>query len=138
MPASRRQRQKTYSQHPFEERMRAIELYQQGKNSKEIARLMGLDDSMVRAWVRKWKANGTEALRPYRRGNNIRPCLQRERRSENENQYKQAYRVFATSLEPVASIARRFRFDYHSFLYHVQRYHPELVELRESLRTEAI
>ena len=138
MPASRRQRQKTYSQHPFEERMRAIELFQQGNNSKQIAGLMGLDDSMVRAWIRKWKANGTEALQPYRRGNNIRPCLQRERRSENENQYKQAYRVFATSLEPVASIARRYRFDYHSFLYHVQRYHPELVELRESLRTEAI
>lgn len=135
MPSDTIQKKKTYTPHPFEERMRAIELYRQGNTSKRIAALMGLDDSMIRAWIRKWKTYGADALQPYRRGVNLRPCLQRDRRSENEDQFKQAYGAFATSLESVASIARRYDLDYHSFMYHIRRYHPELSEQRKRLRS---
>ena len=42
--------------------------------------------------------------------------------------------VISTTLEPVASITRRFDLDYHSFKYHVERYYPELVAQRTALR----
>lgn len=129
-----RQEKKSYTSHPFQERMRVVELYLQGLGSKKIALAMGLDDSMVRSWIRKYKAYGADALQPYWRGPKVLPCLQSERRTENEEIFSKAYPAYAFSLEPVASIARRFQFDYHSFKYHVQRYHPELVARRESLK----
>lgn len=112
----------------------AVEMYQHGNGCKKIARVLGLDDSMVRSWLRKYKAYGAEALQPYWRGPKVAPCIQRDRRRENEELFSKAYPAYAFSLEPVASIARRYQFDYHSFKYHVQRYHPELVARRESLK----
>lgn len=129
-----RQEKKSYTSHPFQERMQVVELYLQGNGCKKIAQIMGLDDSMVRSWIRKYKAYGAEALQPYWRGPKVPPCLQIERRTENEELFSKAYPAYAFSLEPVASIARRFQIDYHSFKYHVQRYHPELVARRESLK----
>ncbi len=137
MPVEETMQKKRYNAHSFQERMRVIDLYLQGNGCKKIARAMALDDSMVRAWIRKYKAFGADALRPYWRGPKVPPCMQRDRRSENELLFRQAYPVYASSLEPVASIARRFQIDYHSFKYHVQRYHPELVARRESLKADA-
>ena len=124
----------TRTRHSFQERLKVVELYQQGNGCKKIARMLGLDDSMVRSWLRKYKAYGAEALRPYWRGPKVASFIQSDRRRENEDLFRQAYPAYVSSLEPVASIARRFRIDYHSFKYHVQRYHPELVQLRETLR----
>lgn len=134
MPVAHTQEKRTYTSHPFQERMQVVELYLQGNGCKKIARMMNLDDSMVRSWIRKYKAYGPDALRPYWRGPKVDAFLQQNRRTENERLFKDAYPVYATSLEPVASIARRFQIDYHSFKYHVQRYHPELVARRERLK----
>ena len=40
-------RSQTYQSHPLSERIRVVELYEQGLSSKRIARQLGLDDSMV-------------------------------------------------------------------------------------------
>ena len=109
-------------------------MYCNGMGSKRIASALGIDDSMVRAWLRKYRKYGLDSLRPYQRVGKETNSLTRVHRSENEHKFKQAYVAFVSSLEPVASITRRYRLDYHSFQYHVQRYHPELVEKRNRLK----
>ena len=59
-------------------------------------------------------------------------------RSERDDLFALAFIDYASSLEPVASITRRFGLDYHAFKYHVERYHPELVARRNRLRTSAV
>lgn len=49
--------------------------------------------------------------------------------------YRCACKTYANSLEPVASIARRYGFDYHALRYHIMRYRPDLVEQRNRLKT---
>lgn len=128
---------KAYRPHPYSERLKAISMYEEGMGSKRIAAALGVDDSMVRSWLRKYRTHGLDALRPYAR-RNPKPVegKQHVRRRENEDQFKDAYLVFSSTLEPVASITRRFNLDYHSFKYYVERYHPELVTQRESLRVQ--
>lgn len=127
------EQRKKYRQHPFSERLKAVELYKKGYTSKRIGHLMDLDDSMVRRWVRKYRAKGVEALRPYSRSTENGHVGERTGRSKNELLFYPAYEVYSSSLEPVASIARRYQFDYLSFKYHVERYHPELVAKRTRL-----
>ena len=122
---------RTYRQHPFSERLKVVELYERGYGSKWIGRTMGLDDSLVRGWLRKYRARGLGALRPYSRsGESGLTCG----RACAEKKFQQAYEVYSSSLEPVASIARRYQLDYHAFRYHVERYHPELKARRASLK----
>ena len=119
--------QRVYRSHPYSERVRAVALYKEGFGSKRIGRIMEIDDSMVRSWIRKYRAGGIEALRPYVR-ESARPV-------DEDALFESALRTFSTTLEPVASITRRYRLDYHSFKYRVERYHPDLVLQRESLRS---
>ena len=125
---------KPYKSHPFSERLKAVTMYCNGMGSKRIALALGIDESMVRAWLRKYRKYGLDSLRPYQRVGKETNSLTRVHRLENEHKFKQAYVAFASSLEPVASITRRYRLDYHSFQYHVQRYHPVLVEKRNRLK----
>ena len=120
--------------HDFQERKRVVELYQSGLGSKRIAQEMGLDDSMVRMWLRKYRAHGLESLQPYWREGREVHCLRLSRREENERSFQPAFVAFSTTLEPVASITRRYGLDYQNFKYHVERYHPELVESRRQLK----
>ena len=131
MTTEQKQTERKNRPHPFSERKRAVELYGQGLSSSQVARTMGIDASMIRDWVRRYRAHGLEALRPYYRiGQESRPALRWE---EKERQYSPAYEAFSTTLEPVASITRRHGLDYYGFTYHIHRYHPELEEQRSNL-----
>lgn len=127
---------KAYRPHPYSERLMVVSLYKQGWRSRRIALHLNLDDSMVRSWLRKYRSFGEESLRPYIRRETPVPGKQHMRRMENEDQFQAAFLVFSSTLEPVASITRRYNLDYHSFKYHLKRYHPELIEKRESLRIQ--
>ena len=131
-------RKRTYTQHPFSVRKRAVELYNEGHNSREISQLLQVDDSMVRAWVRKYRKYGEAALQPYWRKASVldsQPVVTFLK--DRDLLFSSAFIDYAYSLEPVASITRRFGLDYHAFKYHVERYHPELVERRNLLRKNA-
>ena len=131
MPTEQKQTERKNRPHPFSERKRAVELYERGLSSRQVALKMGIDASMVRAWVRRYRAHGLDALRPYYRvGKEARPALHWE---EKERQYSPAYEAFSTTLEPVASITRRYGLDYYGFTYHIRNYHPELEEKRNNL-----
>ena len=131
MPTEQKQMERKNRPHPFSERKRAVELYEQGLSSRQISRTMGIDASMIRDWVRRYRAHGLEALRPYYRiGQESRPALRWE---EKERQYSPAYEAYSTTLEPVASITRRYGLDYYGFTYHIRNYHPELIEQRSRL-----
>ena len=54
---------RTYKRHPFSEKEQAVYLYLSGLGSKRIARQMGLDASMVRKWLRRYRASGLEGLK---------------------------------------------------------------------------
>lgn len=124
---------KRASSHSFAERKRVVELYQSGLGSKRIAQAMHLDDSTVRLWLRKYRTYGLESLRPYWRRDKKTDGIRASRREENERTFQTAFSAYATTLEPVASITRRYGLDYQSFVYHLKRYHPELWEQRRKL-----
>ena len=131
MPTEQKKTKRKYVLHPFSERKRVVELHEQGLSSRQIARATGVDASMVRAWVRRYRAHGLDALRPYYHvGKETRPALHWE---EKERQYSPAYEAFSTTLETVASITRRYGLDYYGFTYHIRNYHPELKERRSRL-----
>lgn len=131
MPTEQKQTERKNRPHPFSERKRAVELYGQGLSSGQVARKMGIDASMIRDWVRRYRAHGLEALRPYYRiGQESRPALRWE---EKERQYSPAYEAYSTTLETVASITRRYGLDYNGFTYHIRNYHPELEAQRNAL-----
>ncbi|MER6312049.1 helix-turn-helix domain-containing protein, partial [Streptomyces sp. NPDC001657] len=44
-------------------RVRAAELFGQGRTSTEIARMLGVSDESGRRWRRVWEEGGTDALR---------------------------------------------------------------------------
>ncbi|WP_369209247.1 helix-turn-helix domain-containing protein, partial [Streptomyces sp. PU-14G] len=44
-------------------RVRAAELFGQGRANAEIARMLGVSDESVRRWKRAWEKGGTDALR---------------------------------------------------------------------------
>ncbi|RDV46413.1 helix-turn-helix domain-containing protein [Streptomyces sp. IB2014 011-12] len=45
------------------QRVRAAELFGQGRTSAEVARLLEVSDESVRRWRRVWEEGGTDALR---------------------------------------------------------------------------
>lgn len=57
-----------YKRHPFSEKEKVVNLYLSGLGSKLIARQMGLDSSMIRKWLRTYRASGLEGLQPAPRG----------------------------------------------------------------------
>ena len=132
MAKDRTQTKRNRTAHSFEERKRVVELFESGLSSKRIARNLGLDDAMVRSWIRKYRATGLESLRPYWRSSRSDrpPGLRESRWQENERQFALAFEVYATSLESASSIARRYGLVYQRVMYHLNRYHPELVEQR--------
>ncbi|MFI1184423.1 helix-turn-helix domain-containing protein, partial [Streptomyces sp. NPDC020799] len=44
-------------------RMRAVELFEQGRSQAEIARMVGIHPESVRRWKRLWERGGLESLR---------------------------------------------------------------------------
>ncbi|PKV90017.1 transposase [Streptomyces sp. TLI_146] len=44
-------------------RMRAVELFEQGRADSEVARMVGIHPESVRRWKRLWEQGGVEALR---------------------------------------------------------------------------
>ena len=127
---------RAYIRHLYSEKVRVVNLYLSGLGSKRIARETGLDDSLIRLWLRRYKTGGMEALsseRSARKENSTSTRL--ENREKKNEQFKDALIVFATTLEPVASITRRYKLDYRGFMYHVERHRPDLMLRRESLKT---
>ncbi|GAA2923006.1 hypothetical protein GCM10010446_03910 [Streptomyces enissocaesilis] len=45
-------------------RVRAAELFDQGRSGAEIARTLGVSEESVRRWKRVWEEGGADALRP--------------------------------------------------------------------------
>ena len=132
-PKTPARRKRHYRSHSFSEREKVVGLYEQGYGSKLIAKQMKLDDSMVRAWLRKYRAGGLNALLLSCRPIKDRTTLV-NRRKEKDRLFGDAMEAFSTSLESVASITRRFQINYATFRYHVWRHHPELLEKRKQLR----
>ena len=124
-----------YTRHPVSEREQVVRLYESGLGSKRIARETGLDDSMIRQWLRRYRASGLEGLRPKQPSSGgLRTGARLTGRARKDAQFGEAYRVYATTLEPAASIARRFHLDYRGFKYHIDHHHTELKERRERLK----
>lgn len=117
--------------HGFEQRKRVVELYHAGFSSRKIAKLLHLDDSSVRLWLRRYRSNGMESLQPYWR--NPSHGTNASKREEKERKFQPAFPAYGDTLESVLSIARRYDFNYHSFKYYIEHYHPELVARRRHL-----
>lgn len=126
---------RSYIRHPFSERKWVVDLYESGLGSKRIAQETGLDDSMVRQWLRCYRSFGLDALVPMRGdARKNASSIRNAARARKDQRYDEAFRVFATTLEPIASIARRYQLEYRNFKYHIEHHHPELVAKRTALR----
>lgn len=125
---------RSYKRHPFAERKKVVEFYESGLSSKRIASKLGIDDSMVRSWIRKYRKYGLDSLQPYWRKKNESILRTPSLRIQDEQLFKEACTAYGNSLEPLASITRRHGLNYASFRYYLFRYQPELVARRASLK----
>lgn len=53
-----------YKSYTFEDRLRAISMKEAGMSSLEIGERMGIDSSLIRGWVRRYRKDGTDGLKP--------------------------------------------------------------------------
>ncbi|WP_329433054.1 helix-turn-helix domain-containing protein [Streptomyces sp. NBC_01280] len=44
-------------------RVRAVEMFEQGRSTSEVARIAGMHPESVRRWKRRWEQGGVDALR---------------------------------------------------------------------------
>lgn len=117
-------------------RQAAVKLYRQGYGSKRISHVIGVDPATIRHWLRRYRQGGLESLRPYRRNPSEEVVAAREELFRSrEAAFAEALSVYASTLEPVLSIARRFGLDYDAFRHPTLRYHPDLVARRDLLKT---
>ena len=114
-------------------RSRVILLSERGMHSNELSEMTGIDASVIRRWLRRYRTYGRVSLQPFWRPDRPKDT-RRVVHAGKDQVFQNACDAYATSREPVASITRRFGLDYHSFKYHVERYHPELVEVRSRLK----
>ena len=134
MPTEQIQPKRKTRAHPFSERKRVVELYESGLGSKRIAQALDLDDSMVRRWLRLYRASGLEALRPcYNVGVEPGAGDRMTHWEKTELEFQPAYELYTTTLESVTMITRRCGLNYQRFIHHLRRYHPELIEQRNRL-----
>ena len=116
-------------------RMGVIALAGQGLSSHAISERTGIDASVIRRWLRRYREYGQCSLQPY-----WRPTCRESSRSalcaNKDLLFQEAYEAYVKSRESVASITRRFNLNYHSFKYYVERYHPELVAARARTRAK--
>lgn len=57
---------RTYRQHSLEEKRLVLELHEFGMGSKAIGRLLEIDSSMIRAWLRSYRQFGIAGLEKKR------------------------------------------------------------------------
>ena len=134
MPTKQTQMKRKYKAHPFSERKRVVELYESGCSIRQISRALDLGYNMIRQWLQLYRDSGLEALQPcYNLGVEPAPGVRATRWEENERDFSPAFVLYATTLEPAAVITRRYGLDYQSFVYHLRRYHPELMRQRSLL-----
>ena len=55
-------------------RKRAIELFRQGYNRREIAEILGVNRNTVCAWVKKYHEHGINGLKIKKRGRKVGSC----------------------------------------------------------------
>ena len=134
MPTKQTQMKRKYKAHPFSERKRVVELYESGWSIRQISRTLDLGYNMIRQWLRLYRDSGLEALQPcYNLGVEPAPGVRATRWEANERDFSPAFVLYATTLEPTAVITRRYGLDYQSFVYHLRKYHPELMRQRSRL-----
>ena len=134
MPTKQTQMKRKYKAHPFSERTRVVELYESGCSIRQISRALDLGYNMIRQWLQLYRDSGLEALQPcYKLGVEPGPGPRATRREANERDFSPAFVLYATTLEPASIITRRYGLDYQSFVYHLRKYHPELMRQRSRL-----
>lgn len=57
-----------YRSYSFDDRLKAVSMSEQGMSSLAISRVMGIDSSLIRGWIRRYKKEGLDGLKhkPYR------------------------------------------------------------------------
>ena len=134
MPNEQTHTKRKYKAHPFSERKRVVELYESGCSIRQISRTLDLGYNMISLWLRQYRDSGLEALQPcYNLGVEPGPGVRATRWEANERVFSPAYELYATTLEPASMITRRYGLDYQSFVYHLRKYHPELMRQRSRL-----
>lgn len=121
----------TRTRHSIAERMKVVELYGQGLGSKRIAREMGIDDSLIRAWLRKYRTFGECALLPYWRCPKDTQTISIPANLENDDLFQHALIEYTRTLKSMASITRLYGLNYQAFRYQVIHHHPKLPRPRE-------
>ena len=122
----------------YEVRLQVLTMHRSGVSSTRISRATGIDSSVIRRWLRRYSMYGAQSLQPYWRADSPLKTSQASVFKDKDRRYSSAFTAYATTQESVASIARRFGLEYHSFRYHILRHHPELVEQRRKLKERSI
>lgn len=120
--------------YPAEIRLQAAALHDSGLGYKRIGKALGIECSVVREWLRRYRKYGAESLQPFWR------CRERQEQaaarkapvvrqdgSALHERYREALRLYSESDLTRSEVCRLCGVGYQSFSYYLRRYHPEYV-----------
>lgn len=95
--------------YPPEMRRRAVALHAEGLGAKRIARELGIDVSIVKAWLKRYRQHGAASLEPYWRPSTSQDVHRAAaaRRAATRSKYAEAVRLYATTRLTYRQIAEQ-------------------------------
>ena len=115
--------------YPQEVRQQAIALHDQGLGAKRISRELGIDSSVIKEWLRRYREFGADSLKPWWR-KSTSGIHKSADFAERHARFDEPLRLYMETDMKCTDICRRCGVDYASFYYFLHRYHYSLVEAR--------
>ena len=147
-PAARPCKRCTY---PIEVRRQAVTLKSEGMGAKRIGKILGIDSSIVKGWLRRYREFGEESLQPYwhksrllhgqedaedtRSRKRRRPPneYQKELKRATKKKYGKAVRLYSKTDMTVREICEQTGVSVSGFKRHIDSYHRELMLRRNDI-----
>ena len=105
-------------------------LHEQGHGAKRIGRVLNIDRTVIREWLKRYRQFGEQALQPHWRS---KGRIKKEEPLEPKGplhlyeKYREALDLYVRSEHSRAEVCRRCGVDYASFSHYVRRYYPQHV-----------
>lgn len=113
--------------YPLEVRQRAVALHKEGLGYKRIGKALGIERSIIREWLQRYKTYGEESLQPWWR-KDARPKPPKEKREKGaglHERYREAMQLYTGGDLTRKEVCRRCGLDYNLFNYYLYTYHPQ-------------
>lgn len=118
--------------YPKEIRQQAVAMHEEGLGAKRIGKALGIDASVIKEWLRRYRRYGEASLQPWWR-ENMRSKREeavsppRNIRVDPHETFREALQLYMDSDLKRSEVCRRCGVNYNLFSYYLRRYHPRVL-----------